>query len=250
MNNKSVYRCECSAFATIPGESWAKFTDEDRETLRTSCGVQDGYSAGDKILEVKAVGYFAISGRPENCDDWGDVAREAVRKMNKVLEPIEFPEELYNALGFSSVKVRGEEDPLFEEVTTLDDLARMINESEDYPGDLVAIVCENEGFYNLEGDPAYFVRSSDEIIATDESTDDLGVVVVPYSDGKPVRCSADNGLRFCTPEELIAAHEWETIEDALEFFAREKTHSELAPCSNLEFLRRYLDIAPCDLIIG
>lgn len=250
MNNQSVYRCECSAFATIPGEAWAKFTDEDRETLRMSCDVQDGYGSGDKILEVKAVGYFAVAGRPENGDEWGDIAREAVRKMGEVLEPVEFPEELYNALGFSSVKVRGEEDPLFDEVTTLDDLARMINESEDYPGDLVATVCDNEGFYNLEGDPAYFVRSSDEIITTDESTDDRGAVVVPYSGGKPARCSSDNAYSFCTPEELIAAHSWDVIADMMDWAAREKTHSELAPCSDIEFLRRYLDIAPCDLIIG
>lgn len=250
MNANNVYRCECSAFATIPGAAWDKLADADRGTLERACDVQEAYGDAGKRLEIKAVDYIAVAGRPEWGDEWRDTARAAVLKLEDILQAIELPEECENSIGIASVKIAGEEDPLFSKVETLDDIARMIDECEDYPGDLVAIVCDNEGFYNLEGDPAYFVRSSDEIITTDEGPDGRGVIVVPYSGGRPVRCSSDNGRSFCTPEELLAVHSWDVVADMFDYSACELTHSELAPCENIDFLRRYLEIAPCDLIIG
>lgn len=32
--------------------------------------------------------------------------------------------------------------------------------------------------------------------------------------------------------------------------SREAVHNELAPCSDIEFLERYLELAPDDLIVG
>jgi hypothetical protein len=43
---------------------------------------------------------------------------------------------------------------------------------------------------------------------------------------------------------------WEVIAHYMEDDAREQVHSELAPCTNLEFLTRYLEVAKSDLIIG
>lgn len=44
--------------------------------------------------------------------------------------------------------------------------------------------------------------------------------------------------------------DWDNIVPYMDDDAREKVHSDLAPCSELEFLKRYLEIAKADLIIG
>ena len=62
--------------------------------------------------------------------------------------------------------------------------------------------------------------------------------------------SIDNGYTFISPEEAIAGMRWEVIAHYMEDSAREAVHADLAPCSNLNFLTRYLEIADCDLIIG
>ena len=62
--------------------------------------------------------------------------------------------------------------------------------------------------------------------------------------------SIDNGLTFIEPEEAIKQKEWAVIAHYMEDEAREQVHHELAPCTNLEFLKRYLEVAECDLVIG
>jgi len=64
--------------------------------------------------------------------------------------------------------------------------------------------------------------------------------------------SVDNGTTMHTadslPEEDLHKH-WDALAERMDDDAREKTHQELAPTSRREFLRRYLDRAPADLII-
>jgi hypothetical protein len=74
---------------------------------------------------------------------------------------------------------------------------------------------------------------------------------------EPKEVSLDNGRTFFDAEETIDAIEngdwgvnWETLVNFMDNDAREQVHSESAPCSNLEFLTKYLEIAPCDLIVG
>ena len=43
---------------------------------------------------------------------------------------------------------------------------------------------------------------------------------------------------------------WKTLADYMDDETREAVHIELAPCTDEEFLDRYLELAPCDLIIG
>lgn len=62
--------------------------------------------------------------------------------------------------------------------------------------------------------------------------------------------SIDNGNTFVTPEEAIEGMRWEVIAHYMEDDAREQVHSELAPCLEVEFLHRYLEVAKHDLIIG
>lgn len=67
---------------------------------------------------------------------------------------------------------------------------------------------------------------------------------------EPAQISIDNGRSWATPEEAIEAVPWDTIVSAMIDQYREYTHSEMAPCSDLDFLKFYLEIAPENIIIG
>lgn len=62
--------------------------------------------------------------------------------------------------------------------------------------------------------------------------------------------SIDNGRTYCTAEEALNAHDLATIAHYMDNDTREQVHRELAPCTELEFLVHYLEIAPHDLVIG
>ena len=62
--------------------------------------------------------------------------------------------------------------------------------------------------------------------------------------------SVDNGLHFVPPQNAIRKMDWDVIVHYMDDAIAERVHDELAPCSKLEFLRRYLELAPYDLIIG
>ncbi len=67
---------------------------------------------------------------------------------------------------------------------------------------------------------------------------------------EPARISVDNGQSWATPEEAVAEIPWDVIVEAMDDRYREYTHNEVAPCSDLEFLVRYLEVAPENIIIG
>lgn len=62
--------------------------------------------------------------------------------------------------------------------------------------------------------------------------------------------SIDNGATYTTPTEALEAVSIDTMAEYMDDDTREAVHSELAPCSDIEFLTRYLELAPDDLIIG
>lgn len=62
--------------------------------------------------------------------------------------------------------------------------------------------------------------------------------------------SIDNGKHFCDPEEAIKEMDWDVIVQFMDDEMREQVHDEISPCTNLEFLKRYLEIAKEDLVIG
>lgn len=64
------------------------------------------------------------------------------------------------------------------------------------------------------------------------------------------RISTNNGATWTTPEEALEHVSMETIAQYMDDETREQVHEELAPCTDSEFLRRYLEIAPDNLIIG
>ena len=55
------------------------------------------------------------------------------------------------------------------------------------------------------------------------------------------RISVDNGRAFAS--EAVAKVPWDTIVNLMDDETRERVHEELAPCTNEEFLTRYLELA-------
>ena len=64
------------------------------------------------------------------------------------------------------------------------------------------------------------------------------------------RISIDNGAHFVEPDEAIKNVPWEVICNFMYSEIANEVSEELAPCSELEFLKRYLELSPDDLIIG
>ena len=66
--------------------------------------------------------------------------------------------------------------------------------------------------------------------------------------------SLNNGVVFHTAEEAIPEIMerglWDVVVAFMDDNVREKAHSLVAPCSELAFLKKYLEIADKDLIIG
>ena len=71
---------------------------------------------------------------------------------------------------------------------------------------------------------------------------------------KAMQISLNNGYTFMDADEAIEKIEeqdlWQVVVETMDPEVRERVHGELAPCSNLAFLRRYLELAAEDLIIG
>lgn len=64
------------------------------------------------------------------------------------------------------------------------------------------------------------------------------------------KISIDNGTSYVTPEEALKEFDLEAISYYMDDEDRERTHQDVAPCSDLEFLTYYLKIAREDIIIG
>ena len=62
--------------------------------------------------------------------------------------------------------------------------------------------------------------------------------------------SINNGTTYITPIEALEEVSIDTMSEYMDDNTREAVHNELAPCSDIKFLTRYLELAPDDLIIG
>lgn len=62
-----------------------------------------------------------------------------------------------------------------------------------------------------------------------------------------------NDATFLTADEampiIIERGLWDAVAEMMHDATRERVHAELAPCTELEFLRRYLELAPFDLYL-
>lgn len=80
---------------------------------------------------------------------------------------------------------------------------------------------------------------------------------------EPKQISLDNGHTYLDADEAIKTMQeqaeesgipfgkiWENVAYQMDDDIRETVHMELAPCTKKEFLRRYLELSPEDLIIG
>lgn len=67
------------------------------------------------------------------------------------------------------------------------------------------------------------------------------------------RISLNNGQTFDSAETVDAVEldsNWDAVAELMDADTRERVHAELAPCTNAEFLARYLESAPQDLVVG
>ena len=62
--------------------------------------------------------------------------------------------------------------------------------------------------------------------------------------------SVNNGLSFTSPEDAIEMVGMEVIVNMMDDDICETVHHDLAPCTDFEFLVRYLELAENDIIIG
>ena len=62
------------------------------------------------------------------------------------------------------------------------------------------------------------------------------------------RLSLDNGPKDLSDLEI--GPYWDALVEMMDDDIRERVHYELAPCTDEDFLRRYLELAKEDLILG
>lgn len=67
---------------------------------------------------------------------------------------------------------------------------------------------------------------------------------------EPARISIDGGLSWTTPEKAIGKTRWEEITTAMDSRFRRIIEKESTPCSELEYLTKYLEIAIDDIIVS
>jgi len=64
------------------------------------------------------------------------------------------------------------------------------------------------------------------------------------------KISTNNGRTFVSPKEAIDDVGFDEIVTWMDDDTREQVHGELAPCTDEEFLTRYLEVADHDIIVG
>ena len=125
-------------------------------------------------------------------------------------------------------------------------LAKKIDNAQEWDMDDCKALCEAMGM-------------GDEWEAADGETFEAVVekaVEIALKESKPVYLSVDNGVSFIAADEdaeLQAAIDkvgWDEIVSFMNDDAREQAHSDVSPCTELEYLKHYLEIAPYDLVIG
>lgn len=66
--------------------------------------------------------------------------------------------------------------------------------------------------------------------------------------------SLNNGRSYMTAQEampeITSRNLWDAVISMMDADTRETVHNEIAPCTELEFLGRYLELASNDLVIG
>ena len=71
---------------------------------------------------------------------------------------------------------------------------------------------------------------------------------------EPKEISLNNGLTFAGAHdampEILRRDLWDTLVNLMDDDTRERVHAELAPCTEEEFLTRYLELAEENLVLG
>ena len=69
-----------------------------------------------------------------------------------------------------------------------------------------------------------------------------------------MQISLNNGCSYTDAPEAMPEIErrnlWPSVVVVMDTETREAVCNEIAPCTDVEFLQRYLETAPCDLVVG
>lgn len=92
------------------------------------------------------------------------------------------------------------------------------------------------------------------IVVIDDGSDPVAVEEITADDLPDNEISLDNGNTFLTAheamQEIKERNLWAQVVELMDDDTREQVNAELAPCTEEEFLARYLELAPADLIVG
>jgi hypothetical protein len=81
-----------------------------------------------------------------------------------------------------------------------------------------------------------------------------GIDLSDLLDTDPAEISLNNGGLYMDADEAVPIIKernlWDAVVQMMDDETREKVHDEIAPCTEHEFLERYLEIAPHDLVVG
>lgn len=90
----------------------------------------------------------------------------------------------------------------------------------------------------------------------EDLADEANAWLEEQADNESAALSIDNGETYIEAgdedalQSAIDTIGWDGIVSRMDDDAREQTHSDVSPCTELEYLKHYLEIAPCDLVIG
>lgn len=106
--------------------------------------------------------------------------------------------------------------------------------------------------YDMPETEEAFLEMCDDASAWESNCETLKTALYSQKKGQTTmkQISVDNGTSYTTPAEALKAVSIDTMAEYMDDNTREAVHNELAPCSDIEFLTRYLELAPDDLIIG
>ena len=113
----------------------------------------------------------------------------------------------------------------------------VLAETEDEAREKVQEIIDGENFFEE-------YRKNCEFFEPTQS-DVIDSVIIPR------RISIDNGATFIEPEEALDRMPYAQIENFMdEEVVAEILREPLAPCTQIKFLKRYLELAKADLIVG
>lgn len=216
--------------------------DDDDDDDDYDYDVYDDYDGCTEDWEIKLCVHYGVHSRDDL--DWGTIIVDVESESVGSYIVYQLAEQI------AEQRAEDEEAVITEDVVAL---AKKIDNAREWDLDDCKTLCEA-----LDMGDEWEAANGETFEAVAEKA-----VAIALKDSKPVYLSVDNGASYIAADEdaeLQAAIDkvgWGEIVSFMDDDARVKVHydvtpfmDDVAPCTDLEFLKHYLEIAPCDLVIG